>query len=350
MIHLEEYFKSIQDQVPDITYIGIGTACIRDSKPENMQQFPPWLESEYRKSDKTFCLINIDPKFESPYLLTQMFPIEEDPSSSSADGLFQVFKTDRLVCIYINEALEYYDIVNSKCVVNELAVRPLDSINRLLIDKSKLLISGIYTGASNDILEQYFKSLYSDTYLYDVLITYNFMDDAYGSCMVDLTTNFPLIDFESNQIIKIDQIVEKLDLDTIKTIYGTNIHGLEQKITSWSINKLRQLSNSEMYLYRNYLNRNYQPTMEWAVQRSAFVGMDLSDYSNFDQSINKMLEIINLTYLPCISFLKSSACEQDKLAQLLQLIQLIPTTPTNIYNWVSNYTKLINSIAEKPQG
>jgi len=344
MIHLERYFQ--KNQIPDITYIGIGSACIRDSKPENMQQFPPWLESEYRNSTKTFCLVNIDPKFEYPYLLTQLLPIEEDELSSSPDGLFRVFKTDRLECIYINDKLEYYDYVDGKYIVNDLAVKTLDTINQLVMNNSKLLISGVYTGSSNNILEQYFNNKYSQTngYAYNTFITYNFMDDRYGSCMVDLTCNFPLIDYQSNQIVKIELIVEYLDLETIKSIYGVNIFGLEQKIINWSINKLKQFPNIEMYLFRNYLNHNYQPSMDWTVQFSAFRSIDFSDYTNYDTNITNMLELIYSTYLPYINILKSSGVDTE---MLFKCIQSIPSNSTNIYTWISEYTRLINSIAEK---
>ncbi len=339
MIHLERYFQI--NQIPDITYIGIGSACIRDSKPENMQQFPPWLETEFRNLNKTFCLINIDPKFESPYLLTQLLPIEEDINSSSSDGLFKVFKTERLTCIYINEALDFYDWIDNKYIINEEKTKPLDTINKLVMGNSKLLISGIYTGMSNDILEQYFNSLYSEKYTFNTLITYNFMDDKEGSCMVDLTKNFPLIDYKINQIIKLDIILNDLDLETIKCIYGENINGLEQKIINWSINKLKKLPNMEMYLYRNYINNNYQPFMEWTKNMSSFKNMDLS---KDDTDINQMLETINLTYLPYASLLKSSGID---ISDLYKLIQSIPTTFLDIYTWSSDYTRTINLIIEK---
>ncbi len=344
MIHLEKYFKNNQIQIPDITYIGIGSAYIRDSKPENMQQFPPWLESEYTNSNKTFCLINIDPRFESPYLLTLMLPIEEDSSASTPDGLFKVFKTDRLTCIYINEALEYYDWVDNKYIVSEQTVQPLDIINQLIMDSSKLLISGVYTGVSNDILEQYFRSKYSHIHTFNTLITYNFMDDGHGSCMVDLTSNYPLVDYQLNQIVKIDLIVENLDFHIIKSIYGPNIYGLDQKIINWSINKLKQLPNLEMYLFRNYINRNYQQAMKWTSENSVFNSIDLLDYSNADKTINQMIELINLTYLPYVNILKSNGIDTTVL---IKLIRSIESNKSNIYCWISEYTKLINSIAEK---
>jgi hypothetical protein len=344
MIHLEEYFQ--KNQIPDIIYIGIGSACIRDYKPENMQQFPPWLESEYRNSSKTFCLINIDPKFESPYLLTQLLPIEEDELKSSSDGIFKVFKTDRLECIYINEALHYYDFVDGKYVVNDLKVKTLDTINQLVMNNSKLLISGIYTGSSNNILEQYFCAKYSEThwYAYNTFITYNFMDDKYGSCMVDLTSNYPLVDYSTNQIVKIDGIVENLDLETIKSIYGPNIYGLEQKIINLSINKLKELSNIEIYLYRNYLNRNYQSSMDCVIQMSVFADINFSDYTNYDANITYMIKLICITYLPYVNILKSNFIDINAINQCFNSI---PSDPAKIYFWNSEYTKAINQIYQK---
>jgi hypothetical protein len=343
MIHLERYFQN--NQISDITYIGIGSACIRDSNPENMQQFPPWLESEYRNSKKTFCLINIDPKFESPYLLTQILPIEEDEISSTQDGLMIVFKTDRLKCIYINEELNYCNVVNGKYIVNDLMVKPLDTINQQVIKQSKLLISGIYTGFSNDILEQYFSNKYSQIYkyAYNTFITYNFMNDKHGFCMVNLMTNFPLVDYSTNQIIKIDEIIENLDFETIKNIYGPNIYGLEKKIINWSINKLKQLLNIEIYLYRNYLNCNFQPSMDLTIQKSIFKNINFRDFTNHNTNIAHMIKLINSTYLPYVNILKSSLVDTSEIDNCFHSI---PSTPSNIYTWNFEYTKAINRICQ----
>ena len=42
MDKIVNYIKS-KEYMSDIIYIAIGSTVIRDTKPENMQQFPPWL-------------------------------------------------------------------------------------------------------------------------------------------------------------------------------------------------------------------------------------------------------------------------------------------------------------------
>ena len=63
----------IDDVIYDITYIGIGSAVIRDTKPENRQQFPPFIEYIYNTTNYKIHIINIDLNFEKPYFLTQYF-------------------------------------------------------------------------------------------------------------------------------------------------------------------------------------------------------------------------------------------------------------------------------------
>ena len=169
------------------------------------------------------------------------------------------------------------------------------------------------------------------------------MDDNYGSCMVDLTSNYPLIDYQSNQILKIDQIVEKLDLETIKDIYGTNIFGLEKKIINSSIHKLKQLPDLEFYLYRNYLNRNYLQSMDWAIQMSVFKDINFKDFVDYEANISNMLELINLTYRPYINILKES---NILITRLEECFNSIPIDCKKIYSWISEYTKAANEIIE----
>ena len=59
----------IQNEPTEITYIGIGSASIRDFCQENMQQFPPFLQKIYSDTNKKIRIINIDTKFETELLL-----------------------------------------------------------------------------------------------------------------------------------------------------------------------------------------------------------------------------------------------------------------------------------------
>lgn len=342
MNQLEIYFLS-KNKIPNIVYIGIGSACVRDSQPKNMQQFPPWLESEYVKTNKTFCVINIDPQFESPYLLTQLFPIIEDEKNSS--DMFKVFTTDRFECIYINQELEFlkFDNESRRNKINELVIKPFDTINKLVMESQSLLISGLYTGVSNSILENYFLNLYSGNSKYSSYptnITYNFMNDLYGSCVVNLVENLPLIDYSQNQIIKIE--------NAIKTphIYK-NIIGFERKIAEFSLSKLKNMLNMEIFIYRNYLNRSYGQHMDWINHNSIFKDIDIRYYTEFEKSKSKMCILIYDNY---IDYLLALTCidtkSNEEIIQTIELLRSIPLDPVQIYTWINNFSKSLGCLKQ----
>ncbi len=62
--------------------------------------------------------------------------------------------------------------------------------------------------------------------------------------------------------------------------------------------------------------------MDYTIQISAFKDMDLSNYVNFKTNIIKMLELINLTYLPYVSILQSSGIDISNLCESIQSIPL----------------------------
>ena len=161
MDKIVNYIKS-KEYMSDIIYIAIGSATIRDIKPKNMQQFPPWLEKIWSTTNLTITLINIDTRFEQPYTLIKHLNLIK--TSEELD----VYEQQRLDCIYINYTFDY---------TNDLHF--LDELNRLVIDKNKLLICGDYTGRSNSIMENHFIDLYESeqkyNYGYLTNITYNFM-------------------------------------------------------------------------------------------------------------------------------------------------------------------------------
>lgn len=335
MEQLEDYFRS-KVQIPDIIYIGIGSACVRDSKPENMQQFPPWLESEYYNTNKTFCIINIDPRFESPYLLTQRLPIILDEEISSDS--FELFITDRLECIYINDSLAFTTWDNeSKCqIINESGIKTLHIINELVMQSDRLLISGIYTGESNSILDDYFSKLYSSNSKYSTNLTYNFMNDSYGSCMVNLLENYPLVDYSTNQIIKVENSLNKTH------IYKNRIIGFEKKLSEFAIGKLKSLLNLEIFLYRNYLNKSYGQHMDWTIKNSSFKDINILDYTNFELSSFKMRELIYNNYIDYLLALTNIDIKpNNEIIQTISYLQSIPSDPVQIYTWISDFSKVL---------
>lgn len=342
---LTTYYLS-KESVPDITWIGIGSACVRDSNPENMQQFPPWISSEFSKSgsDLTCCLINIDPKFESPLLLPQLYP-ELKEIWVSPDLTVRVFSSGRLECIYVGVGLEYYEFVNGDYKIQENSLAPLDTINKLVMSNSKLLVSGIFTGMSNDLLDKYFTNLYSSSHTYTTNITYNFMNDLYGSCMVSLLENYPLIDWNSKQIIKPELLVQTIGpeiITEIRKIFDGQINGLELKLQGLAISQLKNLLNCEGYLYRNYLNKSFQDHMKLAHSRSKFssINFDYFDPSNLDL----MRDLMYKTYSPYIQVLKSIKSDDKNLDLLDILIHTIPSDPKQIYEWTNSYSKILNLI------
>jgi hypothetical protein len=343
---LESYFLH-KDIISDITWIGIGSACIRDSKPENMQQFPPWLSSEFIKPESgiTCTLINIDPIFESPYLLTKIYP-QLVKTWTSPDGLVHVFSMDKLECIYVNVNLDYYNAVDGQYEIIEDVIRPFDTINRLVMSQSKLLVSGIFTGISNNIIEKYFTDLYKSEYRFSTSIIYNFMNDSNGSCVVNLLENYPLIDWDSNQIIKINQMMQTIGpeiITEIKTIFNPKILGIDFKLKSIALNLLKNLTNLEIFLYRNYLNKNFQDHMKWIHYSSKFSDIDLKCFDSlvYKPNINLMQKLIYQTYSPYIQLLRSLEFDPGILHLLDQTLQSIPSDPKEIYEWTNKYTKFV---------
>jgi len=344
---LESYFLQ-KDIISDITWIGIGSASMRDSKPKNMQQFPPWLNSEFVKqgSNLTCTLINIDPTFESPYLLTKIYP-QLVKTWTSPDELIHVFSMDRLECIYVNVSINYYNQVDGQHGVIEDVLRPFDTINRLVMSQYKLLVSGIFTGISNNIIEKYFTDLYKSEYNFSTSITYNFMNDSNGSCVVNLLENYPLIDWDSNQIIKINQMIETIGPDIIteiKTIFNPKIIGIDFKLQSISLNLLANLPNLEVFLYRNYLNKNFESHTKLMYSSSKFSHIDLNCFepSVYESNINLMKKLIYQTYSPYIEILRTCGFDSEILDLLDQSLKDIPLDSKEIYNWTNYYKKILN--------
>ena len=324
MDKIVNYIKS-KEYISDIIYIAIGSRVIRDTKPKNMQQFPPWLEKIWATTNLTITLINIDTRFEEPYTLIKHLNLIK---TSSDD----VYEQQRLDCIYINYTFDY---TNDLCF--------LDELNRLVIDKNKLLICGDYTGRSNSIMENHFIDLYESeqkyNYGYLTNITYNFMlYDSANTCVINLLKNYPLIDLDSHKIVKLSNINTE-NLCTIIETYNGVLNFKEQIIIKL-IYMLKNISDNELYLYRNYINKNYQEHMKKIWEKSIFNDIDITDYTDHIIKIDNMKNKIAVYCLELIKGLEKYIDSKD-FNYPKQFLRSIPTDKQTIYFYINNYIRII---------
>lgn len=237
----------------DITYIGIGSAVVRDIKPENMQQFPPFLQSIYNTTDLKIRIINIDLNFEKPYLLPQFIsdltPITE-----------KHYEKDRLEIIYIDRG---YDL-------NEL-----NNINKIIMDQKKLLIVGIYTGTPVETIETHFYNLYNTTKykeLFEKYITYDFSNDGYGGCMYNLLENTPIFNFNKMQIIKLNNISPNMFVETLLKYIENEI--IITKLKNIIMSKLYKFIDNNHFVFRNVKINNLTEYVILNISKSIFYDID----------------------------------------------------------------------------
>jgi hypothetical protein len=336
-----KYIKK-KEFIADIVYVGIGSALIRDSNKENMQQFPPWLENIWRTTNLSITLINIDIKFERPYLLTSYLNLNKNYSEDDKD--IEIYRKKRLECIYVNTILDY-NTENGKVGTDIIY---LDELNKMAIDNNNILICGDYTGRSNNILELYFCKLYenSNKYSYGYLtkITYNFMSDLFGSCMVNLIKNFPLIDIDNKQVIKLSN-TSPSNLNALIEIYR-NFPNFEEKLINIIFIILKSMSDTELYLYRNYLNKNYQEYMNTVCIQSILNTVDISDYSNFENTRDSIKNKIIIFCLELINTLKQYI-DKDEFNEIENIIISMPIDSKLIYSFCNEYLVSINKLKSK---
>jgi hypothetical protein len=298
----------------DITYIGIGSAVIRDTTPENRQQFPPFIENIYNNTDCTIHVINIDPNFENPYFLTQYFSDLEKLSDT-------IFTKNRLKITYISD---YVDIVD-----NIVSFNWFETLNNIIMDNNKLLICGNYTGYSCNIIENKFKKHYENTIYEDKFnkyIIYDFLNININSCMCNLLENFPIINLKNFTIVKINNI----DLNNFMEIYEKTIeidNSYKNKIEEFIINKFYEFINYNHYVYRNLKNDNYNENIINSIQFSIFKGES-------KEFLTEKFKLKLIEYYQIIEFLFN-----DKFIELEHYIYNMENY--NDYEWRSIVTKII---------
>jgi len=308
----------IDNIIYDITYIGIGSAVIRDTEPKNRQQFPPFIESIYNNTDCKIHIINIDPNFEKPYFLTQHFTDLEKISDS-------IFTKDRLKITYINE---YVDIVN-----NIESFDWFDTLNNIIMDNNKLLICGNYTGNSCNIIENKFKKHYQNTIYEDKFnkyIIYNFFTSETNGCMCNLFENFPIIDFKNFTIVKINDINLNNFMEIYKKTIEINIL-YENIIKKFIINKFFQFIDYNHYIYRNLKNNNYSQNIITSMQFSIFKEGESNEF------LTEIFKLKLIEYYQIIEFLFND--------QFIELeVYIYNMENYNDYEWHNIVTKIIKKI------
>ena len=303
-----------------ITYIGVGSAFVRESKPEDMQQFPPFIENLLHLTNYKLRLINIDSSFEKElFLLSYLKDLEKISDIQ--------YKNNRLSVIYINETLNITDTHSDH-------IDTLNTINKVIMEQNNLLITGIYIGYNIKYLEKYFYLLYQNTKyedLYNNLIIYDFTDDGIGNCTCNLLENYPIIDYQKKCIIKIDNNINKLYDQYIKYIDDYEIINKLKNIFCKQI--ISYLTNNH-YIYRNILSNNIDTYLESLIKNSIFNNYkNINDIKNiFINDLKKIIIFIELVLV----------IDKENYYDLCYLINNFESF--DLYNWLIFTKNLIQKI------
>jgi len=320
---MDSVINIIQNEPCDITYIGIGSASIREFCQENMQQFPPFLQEIFTNNNKTIRLINIDIKFETDLLLPQFIELDE---ISTNNDIIKRYQTTNLDCIYIQDTItEDYNF--------------FDTINKIIMDNDKILIVGNYTGISNSIMEKYFENLYLNTiyeYKYLNKITYNFMSDLYGGCMVNMVENFPLINLNSMQLIKISTINENNFID-LYYCYSDIEHFISKfKICIYSL--INKFITIDLCIYRNYKNKLITDYVISILSKSIFKDIYISNI--YDNNIFNIIHYKTIKFFNDINIILSILFPNNEI--ILQIKKHIDNfNNDDIYQWSQKFNNFI---------
>ncbi len=312
---MDNIINKILTNPVNITWIGIGSAVIRNTNKENMQQLPPFIEEQYNNSNITVRLINFDPVFEKPYFLTQYY---NDLIHVNTTLEFDIYNRSKLEIIYINQPYN---------------IEFLDQINKIIMEQENLLICGIFTGINNNVLEMHFQELYENTPYkenYNKYITYNFINND-GGCYCNLIENFPII--EGKQIIKINNIKPELIYDKFIEINNNPI--AISKFKQNIINEFKQNININHFVFRNIKTNNINDSVNNSLKLSIFNNINISDIDNL-YIIFKNFLIIYYNI-----FEKILMCSSDNLVIFNDLINNLETY--DMYDWYNKIIKIINA-------
>lgn len=307
----------LDNEIYDITYIGIGSAVIRDANPENRQQFPPFIENIYNGSDLKIHVINIDPHFEKPYFLpTYINDLEKIDDN--------IFIRERLKITYINESV---DIIN-----NVESFDWFDTINKIVMDNNKLLICGIYTGYLCNIIENKFIKKYENSEYdekYKKYITYDFFDIDANGCTCNLLKNFPIIDFKNKTILKFNNICKDNFITYNRAIEID--YSYENRIKKIMIKNFIEFIDYNHYVYRNLKNDNKENNIIKSIPFSIFNGNETKE------ELTEIFKLKLLEKYQFIEFLFSNNC--NEIEQYIYYMENY-----NEYEWHNIVTQIIRNI------
>jgi hypothetical protein len=308
---MNNILNNIIDDPYDITYFSIGSANIRNTNEDkDRQQFPPFLESIYKKTKKKIRIINIDNKFEKPYYLTSYL--------------------QNIICHnnnIIGERLDIYYLEEEFKFNNSDNLELLNIINTTIMDQNKLLIFNDYTGRGLFDLEKYFFDIYSKTEYkkkYNDLICYGFNYDNENTCTTDLTVNFP--------IIKNDKLIKITNNEDLKKNISENKEYVKL-FQKYIIKELKNFININLYIYRNLINKNITNNVLNDINNSIFNELKIENYENdliTSQLISKILEYYD------IFVLLFNANITNELSDLINSINHV-----DIYTVYNNFNKFL---------
>jgi len=264
---MEKFIAKLIEDPVDITYIAIGCAFVRDSKPENLQQFPPFLQNIYNKNNFRIRLLLIDIKFERPYFLKNYI---ENLNIVSNDEFYK----NNLEIFYLENNFDY-NLDN------------LDMINKIIMEQNNMLIFADYTGRCNSILENYFYEEYKGTKYESIFkenITYDFTNDEYGGCMTNLLENYPLI--EDKKLIKINNLSDEDFLDFISKnkLNDEILLKIKCKIKK----KLKNFTDIDCVCYRNLVKNNLSDYVVDLISKSIFKNNSYNENNLNEIMINRL--------------------------------------------------------------
>jgi hypothetical protein len=279
---MQKIIEIINNDPYDITYLGIGSANVRNTNlPSDRQQYPPFLEEIYNKTNKKIRLINIDLKFEEPKYLTKYF-------NNLKDNSVNTYSDNSVNTYSINSVNTYSDRLDIIYYIGEFLFDKimLDKINKIIMDQNKILILCDFTGRGLHDIELYFYNYYKNCEYhikYSQLICYDFIYDKENTCVTNLLKNFPII--KDNKIIKINFGDTKYFLKMFEENKEYTI--LFQKKYIIEIQKFIELN---LYIYRNLINKNLLEDVIIKKQISIF---KTTDVYNIEEIKNIFFEKIN---------------------------------------------------------
>lgn len=345
-MQLSDIYNTIKNDPYDITYLAIGSAVYRGTEPSERQQYPPFMEHLYNQTQYSIRLINIDMQFEESLFLLSYIPnltkISENEHVSINNNTSNIKK---ISIIYVTYQLNLFKINNNNLEIEDLEW--LDNINKLIMEQNNMLIVGNYIGTGNNKFEMHFETLYKNTIyeqLFSQLITYDFTVDGYGGCMCNLLENYPLIDFNKKQLIKLDNRLEELHKYVFDYIDNELVINKLKFIFQYTI---YDFIDSNHYIYRNCMKDNFQPHMITYMQKTIFNKINIDNYKKeelitifdkeelitiFQHALNNIKYFIELVY----------NIKKENYEQLTDLIDNIHTY--DIYNWSQNLKSLIKII------